>query len=851
MSKSAYTDEEIKNVFHDLFTEKKKLKELEQQLDQLRQRKSNESEGFATSQASDALLEENSKLKQQLASLKARYDELANTPPPAVPSANPQLEQELNRLKSAIRELEESKSLLDDENKAFLLQLGNLKGLLSKAQEEAKRAAGSKESLENDLEGLKALFLKAQEDTRRAVAGKREAESALETYKQAMATRAPNDQAAAHGSRDAEALKEQNQILHKALTEAEEQNHRQKIRLEKLAEAIQEKEKRIHELHQYEYTHKKTSEQRQDLQSALEKAQKESTTLQAELSESRQHAEQLERVIKFLRERSEEGQLASKQFKDDFENSQETIRRLEHELHDAHEQLNNIKHSTLHAEQEKEELKQELQTLQEQFERLKNASKDSHSGSIKLEAALAEAEKILQREQENSLKLAEQLSQQNALVENSKKEIEIIKQALIRGMREANELEARFKESVQEKVGALNKFNHARQLLEKQEQETRRLRDELKQASTQLHAQESAGKEAAEQIRKQWQEEMERAAAREESLKAQLDADLKHAQEQLQALRDEHKAETDSLLEQIRQLKTGLEEAGAIEEEKQALLLQYEQLKADLVGAGQKLEDTLNVRQQLEQELQNLSTRCQEKERDKNEVQEQAERLSQEKTQLQNVVASTRAELEEKGSQIAMAQQHLAKKVKEAAHLSEEVDKCRQQIHDLQQQHMQNQIRMAELQASVDIHTQQEKRLQDQLAEVIKTYDAQTKKWEHKYFEMQDRWQATEMRKKELEKLEERHMQMQALLANLGSVMSGSPSSAAPPAPLPAQPYIPRYEEAPKPVAAAPEMGAPIREAARHVPEEEYTSEQQPQKPYQNLFNMPKAPDKHRQNLFD
>lgn len=759
--------------------------------------------------------------------------------------------------KATIQSLEEDKALLEDENKAFLKQLESLKDLLAKSQKEAQQAINEQKAAEKCLE------------------------TALRDHAEVVKEAAAH---AFHASRaegaELDLLKQHNQILHIALAEAKEKNNHQRAGLEKLAQTIQEKEKRIHELHQYEFTHKKTSEQRQELQSWLEKAAQENFSLKSELDESRQLAEQLAGEVKLLQGRSEDGLLASKQLKDDFEASQETIQKLERELQQAHDQLNTIQNASLNVEEEKGELHEELDALRAQLEQLKSMSTDFRAENVKLVAALSQAEALVKLEQDHSSKLDEQLIQQNTLVENARKEIEIIKQALIRGMREANELEARFKESIQEKVGALNKFHHARQQLDKQELDMSKLREELHQARLEAahkleqvvqhyDSQEEAGKAAIENMQKNWQEERQAAELREQYLQAsfceqerRLQGEHQHEIEKLRAekemlqgehqheveelrvemqkLEEKHGQETQDLLEHVSKLKIELEGAAKAHDEKQVLARQYEELKADLANAHAQLEINHSICKELEHELHHLSTRCQEKVREHSEIQELVARLSQEKQHLHHLLNNGRAEMEEKESHIKMAQQHLAKKVKETAHLSEEVEKNKQLIYDFQQQQVQYQIRIAELQASVDIHTQQEKRLQEQLTEAIKTYDTQVKKWEQKYFDMHDKWQATEMRKKELEKLEERYAQMQAMLTNLGSVMA-SPLNVT----STSKAFTPRYEEAPKPHSIA-------HQEARQSPAEENPEEgESPQKPYQNLFNMPKAPDKHRPHLFD
>jgi chromosome segregation ATPase len=830
LTKSAYTDEEIKNVFQALFNEKKKLKELEQQLDQMRK-----SAPATSDTASDTLVEENNQLRLQMLSLRAKYDEAIKAAPSPSPS-QPVDTHELQTLKTDLLALQEDRALLEEENKAFLKQINHLKSLISKLQEEAKQA---------------------QQEAAHSKTAFQEAKKTLDQWKAQASVQVQQQTIALHDS----ALQQDNEALQQVLAETEAQSHRQKLRLEKLAEVIQEKEKQIQELSQYKVTHRKTAEQKHDLQTALENLQQGNEQLQAQLLEKSQHVEQLERVIKFLRDKSEENLLASKQFKDDFEVSQESVNSLKQQLHDANEQLTSLKHTILHTSQDKEDLQEELQVLHSQLEIVKRSSSDSQKDSLKLETALREAQKTAQQEQQLSLKLTEQINQQAQQLEVARKEIDLIKQALIRGMKEANEIEARFKESVQEKVAALSKFHHVRHLLEKQELETHRLQEELKQAQAQAETrlmqtlelcrkQEEASQEALQKLELARKADRQEAAHREEELKSIFEEERQRLQrnhdqaleklhEDMQQLKEEYTKQADQQNAHIQHLNELLQTAEAIEIEKKSLQNEYATVKEKLNLTVEHLEEAENARKMLEAELHSLTISCQEKERDRGEIQGLADRLAQERKQLQDLLMSTQTELEEKDADIKMAQQHLAKKVKEGALLTEELEKSRQQAHDLQHQQVQSQIRMAELQASLDIHIQQEQRLQDQLTEVVRTYDSQVKKWEQKYFEMQDRWQATELRKKELEKLEEKHQQMQALLANLGNVLGG----AAPPSPP--LPPPPRYEAPPR---AEPELQATFDiEAAPLEP----LQEEAPPKPYQNLFNMPRPSEKRRDNLFD
>jgi hypothetical protein len=65
--------------------------------------------------------------------------------------------------------------------------------------------------------------------------------------------------------------------------------------------------------------------------------------------------------------------------------------------------------------------------------------------------------------------------------------------------------------------------------------------------------------------------------------------------------------------------------------------------------------------------------------------------------------------------------------------------------------------------------------LQEQLNEVLRSFDSQIHKWEEKYFHIYEKWQESEMRNHSLKKLEEKHAQMQSMLASLGTFIAPPP----------------------------------------------------------------------------
>lgn len=146
--------------------------------------------------------------------------------------------------------------------------------------------------------------------------------------------------------------------------------------------------------------------------------------------------------------------------------------------------------------------------------------------------------------------------------------------------------------------------------------------------------------------------------------------------------------------------------------------------------------------------------------------------LRQEICQLYEATGSFRSQVDEKENQFKIAQQHLAKKVKENTLLNEKFENLKIQITELQNDLSIGQSRMQDLKNMSETHQLQEKRLQDILNDTIKSAEEQNHRWEEKYFKLYDKWVEAEAQNKELKNLEEKHNQMQVLLSSLEHILN-------------------------------------------------------------------------------
>ncbi len=225
---------------------------------------------------------------------------------------------------------------------------------------------------------------------------------------------------------------------------------------------------------------------------------------------------------------------------------------------------------------------------------------------------------------------------------------------------------------------------------------------------------------------------------------------------------------------QLQEMETKIELLNESVKEKENLQDKYEQFKEELRLLNGQLKEALEMRIQADLKSDHLETVASNQEFQLQEFAQQLQILEREKGDLESEKERTEMLLGESEMRLKVAQQHLAKKVKEVALLNEKLEQQEGHLTDFTQiiEYQKNQL--VQLQASLDLYQKQEQRLQDQLHEALKGTESQILKWEEKYFHMCDKWQESENRVRELKALEEKHLQIQALLSNLGNFMGKS-----------------------------------------------------------------------------
>lgn len=144
-------------------------------------------------------------------------------------------------------------------------------------------------------------------------------------------------------------------------------------------------------------------------------------------------------------------------------------------------------------------------------------------------------------------------------------------------------------------------------------------------------------------------------------------------------------------------------------------------------------------------------------------IKEQEEKISvvvEAKYQISQKLEGFEAKLREKEADVKEAEQHLAKKVREAQSVIEKYEEQKKLINSLTADLEKKSSKLAEVQGLLEAREQNERRLLEQIERL-----------EDKYLKTHEKVQRMQARIDEYKALEEKHQQMRALLMNLGTVI--------------------------------------------------------------------------------
>jgi chromosome segregation ATPase len=494
-----------------------------------------------------------------------------------------------------------------------------------------------------------------------------------------------------------------------------------------LTEELGKAARMIAEMQYLEGDAKRAMEQRAETDIALEsvKLQHAASVREKEgeheaLLESRQHAEQLERAVQVLRQKSDESQLETEQLQQELQSFQNELeqRGREHAAFTAHVESLMVQISK--EQRDKQEVMDELRSVEEQFQGLHHhmriLQQKHESQSLELEAL----KRALQDSHEAKEQLQQQFDDKNLVLRSLESDITSVKQSLVRGLREAKELESRYLESVKEKVDAISKNGQMQSVIDKQRQEIERLKTQCRR------------------------------------------------------LGDSEKENKQLFDRELLEKKTAFEQLVVRLENSDAERLKYEnQLTAkqeELSKILTERDDHRLNREKTENEHQKCEKQTIEKDNRIKELIERLTRVDDERTHYKDELKAYQNALDERSAQFAEAQQHLAKKVREGALFESKIDELKEQLN------ISGSCIEAAEKRNNDLQDQLKEYLEEKelLKKEIKTLEEKSQDQEKRSTRFISESHVAQQKIKELEVIQERYQQLQAMLSNFGSVLGVS-----------------------------------------------------------------------------
>lgn len=563
----------------------------------------------------------------------------------------------------------------------------------------------------------------------------------------------------------------------------------QKSRLEKLALAIKERDKRIAELQQFENSYRRALDHKQLLDSALEEEvyakntiAEENERLLSEINEGRQHSEQLQRVIQHLRERQEEATLESKQLEEEYLRAQEMVKSLENQLEVAHVALKQSQQENEDSKQRKQQAEHELHQLQEQFKQLKTRTIIVQQELQKKDSSLLSSNQIIDQFKFDKQNLQKELGELRQKAETLSTDLQATQSSLSAIQRLA--------EDQHQTIHYLNEQNDA-QL---------RHNTSLEQALTET-------RETIELHQKSLQDAHEWRQLAETKIEAYETESTHYAatHQQLSLRTQEYEAQLETLQSQVGVLSEELALMQAQLSHLKETEEQFYSLDERYVALTEQFRTALSSIKHLEKREEQYQEAILSREHKLTVLHQDNEISKSRFSQLEESLRQSENVHVEKENALKLSHHHLAKKVKECTLLAEKNKELDKALHDLQHTLSKTCSQVDDLNIKLEEHRLAARRQEDQYLESRRQAEEYSRNWEKKYFDMFEQSQNGERklqnmhnRLQETERQLEKYYQLEALLKNLGI---GSPLTTSPSFndPAPQKSYTADPVEAPAP----------------------------------------------------
>ncbi|MDP1836187.1 MAG: hypothetical protein Q8K75_09735 [Chlamydiales bacterium] len=401
-----------------------------------------------------------------------------------------------------------------------------------------------------------------------------------------------------------------------------------------------------------------------------------------------------------------------------------------------------------------------------------NAAEEQQNLFLQIDILKSSLKSTDDKHQEH-VRTARELQEENnaytALLDGMREELTRLQTGLEEAQQTARDAEARHQTFLKEKTDLLDQLERSRhQLLAS--------KDELRTKEEQVNDQQASGQRTKQQLAAM---ELQVAdAQRQQCLLQTALNDLRRDREAL--LRSKTGLEAD--VKRLQQERLDLEaklQLSIEDRAKKASELQHEQrMRKEREGeldslrlasheaqfAFQKAQETALL---AESQHRKLASEIESKERQNEDLTKQLISLRQDKEQVEEELVRTRRTLDGRDGDLQAAQQHLAKKLKETARLTERVEENGQRIHELELSNEDLKKRYATIEAEADKYRKREKEIESRAEQSVLEAQAAATRWESEYGRMYTQWQQSEENNKKLRAMEVKYKQVSAVLAGL------------------------------------------------------------------------------------
>ncbi|MCB1180908.1 MAG: hypothetical protein KDK55_02645 [Chlamydiia bacterium] len=169
-------------------------------------------------------------------------------------------------------------------------------------------------------------------------------------------------------------------------------------------------------------------------------------------------------------------------------------------------------------------------------------------------------------------------------------------------------------------------------------------------------------------------------------------------------------------------------------------------LQGEMRDFAEKLASSHKVAETFKEELQKRGI----------EIEKKQQELDALAINLKNIRLSE----EEKETEIKKAQQHLAKKIKEATLLRDMVERQKMQLGQFQSNAANHKAEIERMQNSLNLQRMHEEKIQIMAKDRTQAAEALVKEWQEKYFLLQQEWQSAKAQLLEFQKMKKNYEQM-------------------------------------------------------------------------------------------